>query len=57
LLRDILATRIGMHVSDATLRRALHRLDHAWKRPRYVLQPDPEREKKTQDSPTDRAIA
>jgi hypothetical protein len=24
-------------VSDATLRRVLHRLDHAWKRPRYVL--------------------
>ncbi len=55
LLRDILATRIGMHVSDATLRRALHRLDHAWKRPRYVLRPDAEREKKTQDSPTNRA--
>lgn len=33
--------------SDETVRRGLHRLGYVWKRPRYVLAPDPEREKKT----------
>jgi transposase len=51
LLREHLATWMGVRVSDATLRRELHRLDYVWKRPRYVLQPDPDREKKTQDPP------
>lgn len=50
LLLDVLAKRVGIRVSDATLRRVLHQLDHAWKRPRYVLRPDPDREKKTPDS-------
>ena len=31
------------HVSDATLRRQLHALGYVWKRPRYVLDPDPRR--------------
>lgn len=53
LLRELLATRLDVHVSDDTVRRALHQLDHAWKRPRYILQPDPDREKKTLDSPAD----
>jgi transposase len=30
-----------------TIRRELHRLGYVWKRSRYVLDPDPEREKKT----------
>ncbi len=57
LLRLHLAKRMDVHVSDDTLRRALHQQDHAWKRPRYVLRPDPDREKKTLDSPADRAAA
>jgi transposase len=57
LLRQLLATRMRIHVSDETLRRALHRQDHAWKRPRYVLRPDPDREKKTLDSPANRATS
>jgi transposase len=52
LMREHLATWMGVRVSDATIRRALHRLDYVWKRPRYVLQPDPDREKKKQNSPT-----
>lgn len=31
------------HLSDATLRRQLHGLGYVWKRPRYVLDPDPRR--------------
>ena len=30
-------------LSDATLRRQLHALGYVWKRPRYVLDPDPRR--------------
>lgn len=33
--------------SKSTLRRELHALGLVWKRPRYVLSPDPEKEKKT----------
>lgn len=33
-------------VSDDTLRQCVHRLGYRWKRPRYTLAPDPEREKK-----------
>jgi len=47
LLRDPLQTCLGEKFSDHTIRRALRRLDYVWKRPRYVLPPDPEREKKT----------
>jgi transposase len=46
LLRQHLAKWMGVDVSDTTLRAQLHRLGYVWKRPRYVLQPDPEREKK-----------
>jgi transposase len=55
LLRDVLTTRMKVRVSDDTIRRALHQRDHAWKRPRYVLRPDPDREKKTLDSSEDRS--
>jgi len=51
LLRDQLRKNLGQDFSDDTVRRGLHRLDYVWKRPRYVLMPDPEREKKTPNSP------
>lgn len=47
LLHEVLEIATGQRVSDTTLRRALHRLDYVWKRPRYDLAPDPRREKKT----------
>jgi transposase len=47
LLRAVLEIATEQRVSEDTLRRALHRLDYVWKRPRYDLDPDPEREKKT----------
>jgi hypothetical protein len=57
LLRDPLQMCLGKKFSDDTIRRALSGLDYVWKRPRYVLAPDPEREKKTTDSPQNRAVA
>jgi putative transposase len=49
LLREHLRRSIGAEVSEPTVRRQLRRLGYVWKRPRYVLDPDPEREKKTPD--------
>jgi transposase len=46
LLRDQLRQSLQQVYSDDTIRRGLHRLDYVWKRPRYVLAPDPQREKK-----------
>jgi transposase len=43
----------GMRVSDTTLREQLHRLGYVWKRPRYMLQPDPDREKKAPNPAAD----
>lgn len=57
LLRDPLVMCLGKRFSDHTIRRALNRLDYVWKRPRYVLAPDPEREKKTTNSPQNPALA
>jgi transposase len=57
LLQEALHIATGQRVSDDTLRRTLHRLDYAWKRPRYDLEPDPLREKKTPDSPADPGAA
>lgn len=51
LLRDQLRVKLEQDYSDDTVRRGLHRLGYVWKRPRYVLTPDPEREKKTPNSP------
>lgn len=51
LLRDPLTTSTAHRFSDHTVRRALRRLGYVWKRARYVLAPDPEREKKTSNSP------
>jgi transposase len=58
LLQQHLARCTGKHLSADTLRRELHRLDYAWKRPRYVLDPDPElRGKKEAHPPADQAVA
>lgn len=46
LLRDQLRRNLEQDYSDDTIRRNLHRLGYVWKRPRYVLAPDPQREKK-----------
>ncbi len=51
LLLEVLKMATGQRVSDDTLRRTLDRLGYVWKRPRYDLDPDPEREKKTPHSP------
>jgi transposase len=51
LLREFLRRATGADVSEPTVRRQLRRLGYVWKRPRYVLDPDPEREKKTPDRP------
>lgn len=48
LLQEQLWHGIGEHYSGLTIRRSLHRLGYVWKRARYVLTPDPEREKKRQ---------
>src|SRR3954462_8986237 len=47
LLREHLVGSGGPRLSDSTLRRQLWRLGYVRKRPRYVLVPDPAREKKT----------
>jgi transposase len=47
LLQDELEKGLGSRPSDETVRRGLRRLGYVWKRPRYVLEPDPRREKKT----------
>jgi transposase len=51
LLQNWLAERTGLTFSETTIRQRLHSLGYTWKRPRYVLEPDPEREKKKADSP------
>jgi len=50
LLCDQLRNSLGQDFSDDTVRRGLHRLGYVWKRPRYMLMPDPEQEKKTPNS-------
>ena len=58
LLQTHLAHCDGQHLSEDTIRRELHRLDFAWKRPRYVLDPGPEfRGKKEAHPPADQAVA
>src|SRR5437667_7971682 len=51
LLREELRHAAGRSFAADTIRRELHRLGYVWKRPRYVLDPDPELEKKTAYSP------
>lgn len=57
LLQEALEIGTGQRLSDDTLRRALHGLDYVWKRPRYDLDPDPEREKKTPHPPANPGVA
>jgi transposase len=57
LLGQHLTRCSGRPISALTVRRQLHRLDYVWKRPRYVLVPDPEREKKTADPLDSPAVA
>jgi transposase len=57
LLQQELERGLGLRPSDETVRRGLRRLGYVWKRPRYVLDPDPEREKKTADSLADSGFA
>jgi transposase len=57
LLREHLRRATGADVSEPTVRRQLRRLGYVWKRPRYVLDPDPEREKKTPDRPPAAGLA
>ena len=56
-LQQELERGLGLWPSDDTVRRGLRRRGYVWKRPRYVLDPDPEREKKTADSPADPGFA
>ena len=45
LLRDQLRQHLNHAFCDETIRRVLHRLGYVWKRPRYVLAADAQREK------------
>lgn len=57
LLREHLGRWREEGVSETSVRRQLHDLGYVWKRPRYVLDPDPEREKKTAHPPGNRGAA
>jgi transposase len=57
LLREYLHDETGSWLSEDTIRRQLQGLGYVWKRSRYVLPPDPEREKKTRHSPSPGALA
>lgn len=50
LLQEHMARWDGRSWSDTTLRRQLHQLGYVWKRPRYVLLPDPRRARKMRRS-------
>lgn len=50
LFRDQVRENLDRQCGAMTIRRCLHRLGYVWKRPRYVLAPDPQREKKTPNS-------
>jgi len=57
LLQHQLGRCVGRGVSEGTLRRRLHQLGYVWKRPRYVLKADPQREKKDAFAPVVLAAA
>jgi transposase len=46
LLQDQLRQHLNQAFCEETIRRVLHRLGYVWKRPRYVLAADAQREKK-----------
>lgn len=47
LLQEQIERETGQRLSQDTIRRELKRQDLVWKRFRYTLEPDPQREKKT----------
>lgn len=47
LLQKLLEQIHGLVLSEDSVRNKLHELDYVWKRFRYRLRPDPQREKKT----------
>lgn len=47
LLQEQIAHMTGLRLSEDTIRRELDRQRYVWKRYRYVLDPDPDLEKKT----------
>jgi transposase len=51
LLREHLSRWSGTPPSLRSVRRQLHQQGYVWKRPHYVLDSDPEAEKKTLDPP------
>jgi transposase len=57
LLREHLHRQADARLSDDTIRRQLDRLGYVWKRYRYVLPPDPERDKKTAPPPPHPGLA
>jgi transposase len=57
LLQQQLAPLCEGGLSTRTIRRQLNDWGYAWKRPRYVLDPDPERDKKTADPTAFAAVA
>jgi transposase len=57
VLQEHLQCLCGLWLSDDTIRRQLQRLGYVWKRYRYVLPPDPQREKKTRPASATAAVA
>jgi transposase len=57
LLQEHLARRGHERPSATSIRRQLHALGYVWKRPRYVLDADLQRDKKTADSSANPAVA
>jgi transposase len=57
LLCDQVRKNLQVECCDVTLRLCLRRMGYRWKRPRYVLAPDPQREKKNSDSASAAALA
>lgn len=56
LLQNWLIEQTGLTFSESAIRQHLHRTGYTWKRSRYVLEPDPEREKKKANSPQNPAV-
>lgn len=63
MLIDYLERVTAQTLSEDSIRRQLHQMGYCWKRPRYVLQPDPDLEKKAPHptaaiptGPTDAAV-
>jgi transposase len=56
LLQQHLARGYGTPPSETSIRRQLQQQGYVWKRPRYVLAPDPAREKKASAPPRTAAI-